>query len=127
MVRNQRGFTYPLTLCMLILFSTVLVIYTEEFIAEKRMLAETENILKQDYYLVSSLKVLEETLAVEGKSNSTGYIELYDGQVHYVIGELTGSIWEITLNLKTSNNHEFNGSAFYDCNDKKIIKWVEKN
>lgn len=127
MVRNQSGFTYPLTLCMLILFSTVLIIYIEQFVTEKRMLAETENILKQDYYLVSSLKTLEETLAVQGKTDGTGYIDFYDGQVKYVIEELTGSLWEITINLKTGNNHEFNGSAYYDIHYKKIIKWVEKN
>ncbi|WP_338451650.1 competence type IV pilus minor pilin ComGG [Niallia oryzisoli] len=128
MVRNQSGFTYPLTLCMLILFSTMLMIYMEQLGVEKRMLTETETVLKQDYYLVSTLNTLEESLAAQGKTGSTGIIEFYDGEVQYVITELTDSLWEIKVHLQTGiDNREFFGAAYYDADLKKIIKWVEKN
>ncbi|WP_191090620.1 competence type IV pilus minor pilin ComGG [Niallia endozanthoxylica] len=125
---NQKGFTYPLTLCMLILFSTILAIYLEQYLTEKRMLTETENILKQEYYIVSTLKTMEESLAVEGRTNHTGSIEFYDGQAEYVIEEITGSLWEIKLQIKTGiDSRQFSGTAFYDTDYKKIIKWVEKS
>lgn len=125
---NQKGFTYPLTLCMLILFSTILALYLEQYITEKRMLTETENILKQEYYIVSSLKTMEESLAVEGRVNPTGFIEFYDGQAEYVIEEITESLWEIKLQIKIGiDSRQFSGTAFYDTNYKKIIKWVEKS
>jgi len=126
--RNQKGFTYPLTLCMLILFSTILVIYLEQYVIETRMLAETENLLKQDYYIVSTLKTMEENLATEGRTNNAGSIQFYDGQAEYVIEEMTESLWEIKLRIKMGiDNQQFSGTAFYDTNYKKIIKWVEKN
>lgn len=128
MVRNQSGFTYPLTLCMLILFSTVLMIYMEQLSVEKRMLPETETVLKQDYYVISTLTTLEEFFSAQGKTGSTGTIEFYDGEVQYVITEMTDSLWEIKISLKIGkDNREFFGLAYYDANLKKIIKWVEKN
>ncbi|WP_071395736.1 competence type IV pilus minor pilin ComGG [Bacillus tuaregi] len=128
MVRNQHGFTYPLTLCILILFSTVLMIYTEQYLTEKRMLIETEYIQKQDYYIVNAMKIIEKTLSEHGKTNNTGTINFYDGQVSYVLLDLTDQLWEIRINLKTGIEHrEFTGYAYYDFELKKMIKWVERN
>lgn len=128
MLRNQNGFTYPLTLCLLIIFSTTLVIHIEQYVMESRMLKETETILKQDYYLLDAVRTIETTLAMGGDEKEPGSIEFNDGQADYVIMELTDQLWEINITLKTGiDQMTISGLAYYDTDLQKIIKWIEKN
>jgi hypothetical protein len=128
MLRNQSGFTYPLTLCVFLLFSTVVMIHIEQYVMESRMLKETETILKQDYYLLSAVRIIETALAVDGDTKGSGSIMFYDGQADYVIIELTAQLWEIRINLQTGIDQiDISGLAYYDTDVKKIIKWTERN
>ena len=128
MLHNQSGFTYPLTLCLLIIFSTVLVIHIEQYVMESRMLKETETILKQDYYLLNAVRTIEDTLAIGGDRQEPGSIKFNDGQVDYVIMELTDQLWEIDIHLKTGKDQvQISGLAYYDADIQRVIKWVEKN
>ena len=65
MLRNEKGFLYPLTLCFLFLFTTVFLLSMEHFLNMKKMTKETENILKMDTYLLRTVQLLEETFAAE--------------------------------------------------------------
>ncbi len=65
MLRNEKGFLYPLTLCFSSLFTTVFLLSMEHFLNMKKMTKETENILKMDTYLLRTVQLLEETFAAE--------------------------------------------------------------
>ena len=128
MLRNQKGFTYPLTLCLLILLSTTLTIQIEQYITEKRMLNETETILKQDYYFLSTIELLQSQIAISDPMPTTGFLDFNDGQVSYTIVELSERELEIKLILTMKRgNGEVEGSAFYDKGLGKIVKWNEMN
>ena len=128
MLRNQKGFTYPLTLCLLILLSTILTIQIEQYITEKRMLNETETILKQDYYFLSTIESLQSQIAISDPMPTTGFLDFNDGQVSYTIVELSEKEIEIKLILTMKRgNGEVEGSAFYDKSLGKIVKWNEMN
>ena len=128
MLRNQKGFTYPLTLCLLILLSTTLTIQIEQYITEKRMLNETETILKQDYYFLSTIELLQSQIAISDPMPTTGFLDFNDGQVSYTIVELSEKELEIKLVLTMKRgNGEVEGSAFYDKSLGKIVKWNEMN
>jgi ComG operon protein 7 (ComGG) len=128
MLRNQKGFTYPLTLCLLILLSTALTIQIGQYIGEKRMLNETENILKQDYYFLSTIEWLQFQLALSDPITTTGSLDYKDGQVSYTIVELSEKELEIKLALTMKQeNGVIAGSAFYDKELGKIVKWDEVN
>jgi hypothetical protein len=128
MLCNEKGFTYPLTFGLLIMISTVLTIGIEQFLIEKKMLKESEMILKQDYYLLSTVQKLEHDLASTEMFSETGIIRYYDGEVVYTIDELTSSILEINLKLKTGKeNIEIMGIAYYDKDLQRIFKWIEKS
>ena len=99
MLRNQKGFTYPLTLCLLILLSTTLTIQIEQYITEKRMLNETETILKQDYYFLSTIELLQSQIAISDPMPTTGFLDFNDGQISYTIVELSERELEIKLIL----------------------------
>ena len=128
MLRNQKGFTYPLTLCLLILLSTTLTIQIEQYITEKRMLNETETILKQDYYFLSTIELLQSQIAISDPMPTTGFLDFNDGQVSYTIVELSEKELEIKLVLTMKRgNGEVEGSAFYDKSLGKIVTWNEMN
>jgi len=126
MLRNQKGFTYPVTLCLLILLSTVLTIQIEQYITEKRMLNQTETILKQDYYFLSTIESLQSQIAISDPMPTTGFLDFNDGQVSYTIIELSEKEIEIKLILMMKRgNGEVKGSAFYDKSLGEIVKWNE--
>ena len=128
MLRNQKGFTYPLTLCLLILLSTTLTIQIEQYITEKRMLNETETILKQDYYFLSTIELLQSQIAISDPMPTTGFLDFNDGQISYTIVELSERELEIKLILTMKRgNGEVEGSAFYDKSLGKIVTWNEMN
>ena len=128
MLRNQKGFTYPLTLCLLILLSTTLIIQIEQYITEKKMLNETETILKQDYYFLSTIEWLQSQLALSDPITPTGSLDYHDGQVSYTIVELSEKELEIKLTVTMKRgNVVVVGSAFYDKGLGKIVKWNEIN
>jgi hypothetical protein len=128
MLRNQKGFTYPLTLCLLILLSTTLTIQIEQYITEKRMLNETETILKQDYYFLSTIELLQSEIAISDPMPTIGFLDFNDGQISYTIVELSERELEIKLVLTMKRgNGEVEGSAFYDKNLGKIVAWNEMN
>ena len=128
MLRNQKGFTYPVTLCLLILLSTVLTIQIEQYITEKRMLNQTGTILKQDYYFLSTIELLQSQIAISDSMPTTGFLDFNDGQISYTIVELSERELEIKLVLTMKRgNGEVEGSAFYDKNLGKIVAWNEMN
>ena len=128
MLRNQKGFTYPITLSLLILLSTTLTIQIEQYITEKRMLTETETILKQDYYFLSTIELLQSKIAISDPMPTIGFLDFNDGQISYTIVELSERELEIKLILTMKRgNGEVEGSAFYDKSLGKIVAWNEMN
>jgi len=127
MLHNEKGFTYPLTLCMLIIFSIVLVIHIDQYVIEKRMFMETETILKQDYYLLSSVRKVETILATNVEIVNSGSFEFYDGHADYQLKKITDTIWEINIQLMTGKKITITGIAYYDSDRQKVIQWVERS
>ncbi len=128
MFQNEKGFTYPLTLCLLIIFSMVLAIHIDQYVIEKGMLLETETILKQDYYLLSSVRKIESTLAeMNGETVEAGSFEFYDGHANFYISKVTDTIWQINIQLKTGKEMVITGIAYYDSERQKVIQWIERS
>ena len=128
MLQNEKGFTYPLTLCLLIVFSMVLAIHIDQYVIEKGMLVETETILKQDYYLLSSVRKIESKLATNnGEPLDAGSFEFYDGHADFQISKITETVWEINIQLMTGKKMVIMGIAYYDSERQKVIQWIERS
>lgn len=125
MVRNQKGFVYPITLCVLILFSTVFTIHMEQILTEKKMLKETETILQQDYYFLSTIEMIKNNFR-EGIHENAGVVEFNNGQATFDMEELTTSLIQITIHINIEDNEVYS-IAYYDRDSHQIIKWIEKN
>ncbi|WP_180954998.1 competence type IV pilus minor pilin ComGG [Bacillus sp. V3-13] len=124
---NEHGFTYPLTLGIFLLLSLMLALNAGHFLAEQRLLKETESILEQEYYLMSAVKKVEKQLQSEMPIEPAGTYFFQEGEVAYNIGPVAGSVLQVTFILTIASGIETTSYAYYDSNLKKMTKWVEKN
>ncbi|MBM4762273.1 competence type IV pilus minor pilin ComGG [Bacillus sp. B15-48] len=125
-MRNEKGFVYPVSLCMVVFFSMFLLIAIEQNMVEKRFYRQTETILVGEYYMLSALKELEEKLKND-ESFSSGRIQYSRGEVLFQRKVLSGRIDEYTFTLKLETNEQWIAVTHYDKDEKKMVRWVEKN
>lgn len=114
---------YPLSFCFLLLISTFLVINIEQFLSEKRFHNETETILKQEFYYLSSVKKLENQLQEDANIGQGGF-SYQDGRVEYTKEDL-GTTIKFTLVVTLSSGVQVQGYSYYDKNLRKMVKWEE--
>lgn len=126
MIRNEKGFTYPLIYILLLFFITFLSIQMELYLSEKKLLKETEFNLEKEYYFKRAIFDLETLLTDEWDENS-GSLSYFDSEVEFTIADLTSEIWIITIHLILPEREKLTGIVYYDKNQKKMIKWYEKN
>ncbi|WP_158587506.1 competence type IV pilus minor pilin ComGG [Neobacillus notoginsengisoli] len=123
---NDRGFTYPLTLAFLLAISVFLAMASELLLIEEKMSKESEAILLEEYYLLSSLKKTESALQKDA-SLSKGSFSYERGTVRYTIASDAPGLLKVTLIVTIGNAHTVEGYGYYDTAMKKMIKWMEKN
>jgi hypothetical protein len=127
MVTNEKGFTLPLTLSILIAFILFLSLQVEQLLTDRKMFQETKSIFQQEYYMLSSIKKIEKKLSSGELLPSKGKMAYLDGNMDYQIDLPSGNTQKITLTLVLNSGGSAWGYGYYDKNAKKIIKWVEKN
>ncbi|WP_057765592.1 competence type IV pilus minor pilin ComGG [Cytobacillus praedii] len=127
MIRNENGFTYPLTFCVILLASIVLSIQLELYVSERKMTNETVTMLKQEYYFLSAVKGAEEQFLEEESVNASGVYSFMDGEVNYQTVKVADSLYRVTFRLKIKDLPEVEGTGYYDIDLQKMIKWNEKN
>jgi len=127
MKNNQQGFTYPLVLCLLILFLLFFSMHIEQLLTERKMAQETAAILQQEYYFLSSVKKVEWLLQTGGNIPAKGTIVYLDGTMDYQTEPITGNVQKVNFTLRLNNGEAITitGRGFFDIKSKKMVKWVE--
>jgi hypothetical protein len=126
MLHNEKGFTFPLSLCMLLLISTFVVIYTQQYLNEKKFAHETETILKQEYYFLVAVRKLETQLQNDEPILNKGQYIMQKGRMDFTKEDL-GTTLKFNFSLTLSTGEKAIGIAYYNKIQRKMIKWVEKN
>lgn len=127
MIRNEKGFSYPLTFCVILLAFVVLTIHFELYVSEKRIIKESVTMLKQEYYFLSAMKWTEELFLKEDHEEVSGIYSFSDGEVNYHSEKVTDSLYRVTFILTMKDSLEITGFGYYDKELKKMIEWNEKN
>jgi hypothetical protein len=125
MRNNQKGFTYPLTLCLLILFLLFFSMHIEQLLTERKMAHETALILREEYYFFSSLKKIEELFQTGGNIPAKGTISYEFGSMDYEAEPPTGYVQKVNFTLRLDSGETIIGRGFFDTRTKKLTKWVE--
>lgn len=110
----------------LLLISFYLLILTENYLAGKRFAKETETIRLQEYYLISSVKQAEAMLR-DGLLPASGIMNYEFGNVAFQKQALSGSVEEVTFNLKLDSGEKAIGIGQYDKVTGAMVRWREKN
>ncbi|CAM3734903.1 competence type IV pilus minor pilin ComGG [Cytobacillus oceanisediminis] len=127
MYHNEKGFVYPLTFTIIFAAFFLLTIQLEQYISEKRLTEEAETVLKQEYYLLNSLKRTEILLKEKKEYDLSGSYSFAKGNVSYSMSPLAASLYQITFKTKVGSDSEITTYAYYDIDLEKVIKWIEKN
>lgn len=126
MLRNEKGFTSPLCLSLLLLISLLFVIQMEVYLNEKRIAAENHLLLKQEYYFMNTVKYAEKMMRSEEKPIVSGYRSFSEGEVSFHSSVHADHVYIVNFRMKLKTGNTINGLGYYDNTMKKMIKWVEK-
>jgi hypothetical protein len=127
MKNNENGFTYPLTLSILIIFLLIFSVRIEQLQSERKMAIEIRKILVQEYYMATSVKKLEKILQEGGLLESNGTFHYKFGEMEYKPITPVNDIQKVSFTLHLDTGEIANGVGDYDLNFKKMVNWVEKN
>jgi hypothetical protein len=127
MKNNENGFTYPLTLSILIIFLFFFSIRVEQLLSERKMAHETQKILEQEYYMLSSAKRIEKILQDGGPIELKGTFNYKFGKLDYHAKVPANELQEITFTLQLNSGEISNEIGYFDIRSKKMAKWIEIN
>lgn len=125
--KNDKGFSYPVTLCILTLFTLLLSFQFTQLVMNKRFYEEVAQYEKNSYYFLLALQETEKRLQGTGDEyEKTGVIVYEDGSVSYNIVEAGKDLLQITYRLYLPSRAEVDGLGYYDKQLKKMVNWFEK-
>ncbi|HYK72377.1 MAG TPA: competence type IV pilus minor pilin ComGG [Pseudoneobacillus sp.] len=127
MKNNQKGLTYPVVLMVIMLFSFFFTYQMQLYLSEKQLHQASKVILRQEYYMHSAVKKIEEGLVSNNISIGTGQFAFKKGIVLYKVESYSSLLLRVTFTVKLNTLEEAAGISIYDKNQKKMIKWIEKN
>lgn len=127
MRKNEQGFTYPLTLVVLILFLSIFSFRVDLLLTERKQAHETATILQGEYYFHSTVKKIEETLQSGRVIQAKGSFSFHNGIIEYQADPPISSLQKINFTLRMHSGEMLIGRGFFDTNVNKMIKWTELN
>jgi hypothetical protein len=127
MKNSEHGFTYPLTLCTLLLFLVFFSMHIEQLLSERKIALETKEILMQEYYFLSSAKKVESVYQTVGKMPAKGTLEYINGTMNYRAETPSSYLQIVDFTLVLHMREPIVGYAYFDTRSRTIIKWVEVN
>ncbi|WP_400242348.1 competence type IV pilus minor pilin ComGG [Niallia sp. JL1B1071] len=126
MIRNNKGFIYPLSLCVYILFIHFLFVLYGLYENKKGIEISVNNNNMQEYYFLTSSKDVENQLATQDTPIIAGEKVFLHGQINYTITKNSATTYKIDykLNLQGVKN-QLVATSYYDNELHKMTKWVE--
>jgi competence protein ComGG len=125
-MKNEQGFTYPLTLSLLLSILLFFSIQIDQLLTEEKIAHETKKIYLEEYYMLISIKNVEGILQSGETLSQKGTFSYLNGYVNYAADSPTGTAQKITFTLQLPSGETFVGVGYFDKNLKTLTKWVEK-
>jgi hypothetical protein len=119
---NEKGFTYPLTLCLFLLTSLFLTIVFSQYISEKGVVTEINRQERRQYlFLLMSKEVSEKLL--DGEVPVNGVETFNDITIKYSISQISQELYEVTYTL-IQGSIQIKAVAQYEGETGKLTKWL---
>lgn len=127
MRNNEHGFTYPLTLCVVLLFLLIFSFRVDLLLTERKLAHESNTILQVEYYFHSTIKKIEKTLSLNIALPAKGTYFFSNGKVDYAAEKPIGTSQKVLFTLRLNTGETAIAIGFFNVNTKSLIKWVEMN
>ncbi|WP_193224529.1 competence type IV pilus minor pilin ComGG [Bacillus sp. B1-b2] len=124
---NERGFIYPLSLCIYLLFIQFLLLLYDVYQNKKAIEVEATHSIIQEYYFLSVIKEVENQLAHNEIASSKGIYSFINGEVHYTINSSSTQEYKIDYKLYHFNKKAVSGTSYFNKEQNRMVKWVEIN
>lgn len=124
MRKNQKGFTYPLTLCVLLVFLLFFSIRVEQLLTEKKVANQTAILLQEEYYFLSSIKKVESIYKSNGTIRTKGSFKFVNGTMDYEAEVPINSVQKVNFTLRFDSGITVIGCGYFDTKLKRIVKWM---
>jgi hypothetical protein len=119
---NDKGFTYPLTLCLFLLTSLFLTIVFNQYISEKGVVTEINRQERRQYlFLLISKEVSEKLL--NGEVPVNGVETFNDVTIKYSVSQISLELYEVTYTL-IQGSIQIKAVAQYEGKTGKLTKWL---
>ncbi|AZU63321.1 hypothetical protein CHR53_19770 [Neobacillus mesonae] len=125
MKHNESGFTYPLILILLIIFLLFFSMNVERLLSERKLVHESETVLKEEYYYLTTVKKVEKMLETERGIPAKGSIYYQFGEMSYQTDPPAGNSQKVYFSLKFKSGLTVMGNGVFDLSTKRLIKWTE--
>ena len=126
MIRNNKGFIYPLSLCVYILFIYFLFILYGIYVNKKGIEVSVKNSNMQEYYFLSTLKEIEYELSTEEHPELSGTKTFLHGDVFYTIEKNSRTTFKIDYQLiMKAGIKPIYAISYFDTEQNKMTKWIE--
>lgn len=125
MKKNERGFAYPLTLVVLLLFLLIFSYRVEQLLTERKFADVTETILQEEYYFHSSVRKIEKIYEMDERIPLKGTFAFSNGNIEYQAEEPIGSSQTVHFTLKMKTGETLICRGYFDKKAKKLMKWIE--
>ncbi|MED3624656.1 competence type IV pilus minor pilin ComGG [Neobacillus thermocopriae] len=124
MINNEKGFTYPITLCLLIIFLLFFSMHTQKLLTERKMSVETALILQQEYYFLSSVKKVENMYQSTGTIPPSGSIPFQKGIMKYQTEPPMEHLLKVNFTLSLQSGETLLGKGYFDMRTKRLTRWT---
>jgi hypothetical protein len=119
---NDKGFTFPLTLCLFLLTSLFLTIVFNQYISEKGVVTEINRQERRQYlFLLMSKEVSEKLL--NGEVPVNGVETFNDVTIKYSVSQISLELYEVTYTL-IQGSIQIKAVAQYEGKSGKLTKWL---
>lgn len=126
MIKNNKGFIYPLSLCVYILFIHFLFVLYGIYVNKKGIDSGVKNSKIQEYYFLSSLKEIEHELSTNEHPDLSGTKTFLHGDVFYTMEKNSRTTFKIDYQLKMQDEIKpIYTISYFDMEQNKMTKWVE--
>lgn len=119
---NEKGFMYPISLCIFLLVSLFLTIEFNQFVSEKGIVASVNQQERRQYlFLLTSKRISEEItrglIPVDGMATYT------DTRVTYTVKRISNLHVEVTY-IMIQGTLSVKAIAQYEVGSGKLVKWM---
>jgi len=124
---SEKGFTYPLTLCVLIIFLMFFSMHIDQLQSARKLANEQLTLLQEEYYFLASVKKTEELYQTNGALPAAGVFTYEKAAISYKSETPSSSIQKVNFTLSLNSGPTVIGIGYFDTRSKKLAKWVEAN